>query len=280
MTGDLIASAWIRAVLGPGAVLGPPLGGGVTSDVRLVERGEQRAVFKQVSNRQWLEERPDVVAYEARVLAHLARTSIPVPSVLALDEHGSSAGHPAMLLSWIDARPAGDAAEPRAWLDALAGTAASIAALTPPRWVRPFARYLDPADAEPPPWAADAGLWSDAIDAVRMPAPPSATTFLHRDYHPWNVLWDGDVVGVVDWSQASAGPPAFDAAHCRANLALRFGIEIAEEFGLRWEDASGMVFEPYWDLVTCIDFLPDWRPSPAGNEGLEEFVRHVLGLLG
>jgi aminoglycoside phosphotransferase (APT) family kinase protein len=268
--------AWIRRYLGPGAQLGPALVGGATSDVRLVEVGERRAVLKQIRNPAWLAERPDVVAYEARVLELVATTSIPVPRVLAVDESGIEAGHPSLLLSWIDGAPAGECANPDEWLDELVTLAVQIAAVDPPDWIRPFARYLEPEAAVPPVWAVDAGVWRRAIEIVGGAAPAAPLGFIHRDYHPWNVLWNGAVVGVVDWSQTSHGPVPTDVAHCRANLAIRFDAETAEDFKSRWETKTGWSHDPYWDLVTCVDFLPDWHPSARGNSRLEVWVRHLL----
>lgn len=271
--------SWIQARLGPEARLGPPLTGGVTSRVRLVEIGGRRAVLKQVTNQRWLNERPDVVAYEGRVLEYLSSTSIPVPQVLAIDEDGAKAGTPSILLSWIDGAPAAETAAPEKWLDRLAGVSADIAAVHPPSWIRPFARYLEAGDATPPAWAGDAGLWTAAIDVVSQPPPAAAAQFIHRDYHPWNVLWNNGIVGVVDWSQTSIGPIAMDAAHCRMNLAVGFDVNVADAFKSRWEAATGVPHDPYWDLVTCVDVLPDWRPSAPGNERLETWVQRLLGRL-
>ena len=55
--------------------------------------------------------------------------------------------------------------------------------------------------------------------------------FLHRDFHPGNLLWtDERITGVVDWVSACAGPPEEDIGHCRANLAIRHGQDWADEF--------------------------------------------------
>jgi aminoglycoside phosphotransferase (APT) family kinase protein len=226
-------------------------------------------VLKQVRNPVWLAERPDVVAYEARVLELVATTSIPVPRVLAIDENGKEAGHPSLLLSWIDGAPAGECADPDEWLDELATLAVQIAAVDPPDWIRPFARYLEPDAAVPPEWAIVAGVWRQAIEIVGGAAPAAPVGFIHRDYHPWNVLWDGAVVGVVDWSQTSVGPLGMDVAHCRANLAIRFDAETAEDFKSRWETKTGWSHDPYWDLVTCVDFT-------RGDSRLEAWVQHLL----
>jgi hypothetical protein len=67
-----------------------------------------------------------------------------------------------------------------------------------------------------------------------------------------------------------------DAAHCRANLAIGFSFVVAERYGHLWEAATGAAHHPYWDLVTCVDFLPDWRPAAAGNEPPDEWVGRLI----
>jgi hypothetical protein len=52
------------------------------------------------------------------------------------------------------------------------------------------------------------------------------------------------------------GPITMDAAHRTANLAIDSGVEAADAFESRWEAATGLAHDPYWDLVNCIDFLP------------------------
>ncbi len=279
MVTDPPAMSWVHAQLGPEARLGPPLAGGVTSRVHLVEVGERRAVLKQVTNRRWLTERPDVVGYEARVLDMLESGSIPVPRVLAVDEYGERAGHPSLLLSWIDGAPAGMTASPDDWLDQLVEIAAEIAGVEPPDWIRPFRRYLEPLEARPPIWSSNPEVWERAIDIVAGPPPPFSEGFIHRDYHPGNLLWNGAVVGVVDWSQASVGPIIMDAAHCRANLAIGFEAAVADRFRVKWEATSDAAHQAYWDLVTCVDFLPDWHPSARSNARLEAWLKHVLARL-
>ena len=62
-------------------------------------------------------------------------------------------------------------------------------------------------------------------------APESPLVFMHRDFHPGNLLWDGeDLAGIVDWAVARLGPPGADLAHTRANLALVDGPEAADGF--------------------------------------------------
>ena len=270
--------AWVRTVCASEAVVAGPLGGGVTSEVYAL--AGNRFVVKQVSNERWLQERPDVVAYEARILEQLAGSSVPVPRLVAVDPDGTGAGFPTLLMAAAAGAPAGDVAAPSMWMDEMASTSAAILELPIPGWLRTFERYQAAETARAPAWASDPGLWKAAIDVVREPAPAAQVRFVHRDYHPWNVLWMDGITAVVDWSQAAAGPAPMDAAHCRANLALRFDIETAEAYREAWEAASGMEHRPYWDIVTCIDFTPDWRPSVGGNRRLEVWLRFLLGRAG
>ena len=161
-------------------------------------------------------------------------------------------------------------------MDELVSISASILELDAPDWLRSFERYQPPGTARAPTWADDPGLWERAIEVVRHSPPATPEAFIHRDYHPWNVVWEDGVTAVVDWSQAAVGPAPMDAAHCRANLALGFDIETAEAYRERWEAVTGLDHHPYWDIVTCIDFTPDWRPSDRGNGRLESWLRHLL----
>ena len=75
-----------------------------------------------------------------------------------------------------------------------------------------------------PPWAQRRDLWERAFAAIRGGPPVYCGSFLHRDFHPGNVLFDGDAVsGVVDWVETSWGPTELDVSHCSTALALLHG---------------------------------------------------------
>jgi aminoglycoside phosphotransferase (APT) family kinase protein len=106
------------------------------------------------------------------------------------------------------------------------------------------------------------------------PAPSGARVFLHRDFHPGNVLWqDGALRGIVDWVNASVGPPGADLGHCRVNLAGRFGQPAAERFLDHYREVSGREdYHPYWDVVAALgglgrSYLSD--PSPEDEDFLD-----------
>ena len=64
---------------------------------------------------------------------------------------------------------------------------------------------------------------------------------LHRDYHPGNVLFEGDAVsGVVDWVETSLGPGrSRTCAHCCANLAMLHGPDTADALPRRLRATAG-----------------------------------------
>ena len=75
--------------------------------------------------------------------------------------------------------------------------------------------------------------------------------FIHRDFHPGNLLFRrGRCSGIVDWTQASVGPPEVDISRTRVEIAMLTDREVAEEF-LRHTGYSA-TYDPLWDaLVAC-----------------------------
>jgi aminoglycoside/choline kinase family phosphotransferase len=102
-------------------------------------------------------------------------------------------------------------------------------------------------------------LWRRAIERYRHGAPASDTVFIHRDFHPTNVLWrDGKLSGIVDWVNACLGPAGIDVAHCRLNLVVMYGIDAARTFLDAYRRARGdYVHEHYWDIEVLLGALPE-----------------------
>ncbi len=79
--------------------------------------------------------------------------------------------------------------------------------------------------------------------------PTGPDAFIHRDFHPANLLWvDGRLTGVVDWVNACVGPAGVDTAHCRVNLAILWGAEAADR---------QLPGDPAWDVEAAMGAL-DW----------------------
>jgi aminoglycoside/choline kinase family phosphotransferase len=59
---------------------------------------------------------------------------------------------------------------------------------------------------EIPSWADNTSAWKALHERIAA-GPPAAEGFLHRDYHPGNILWhNGRISGIVDWVNGCIDP--------------------------------------------------------------------------
>jgi aminoglycoside phosphotransferase (APT) family kinase protein len=146
------------------------------------------------------------------------------------------------------------------WLAGLAGQLAMVHQHPAETFRWSFRSWLSEERLAPPPWTAAPQLWEQAIDLIQGPKPEARAVFIHRDYHPLNVLWrEGAVNGVVDWINACRGPAAVDVSYCRINLALMFGPATADQFLAAYQAVVPEFVCPlYWDLDSTLDMcLPE-----------------------
>lgn len=185
-----------------------------------------RLVLRRWARSGWEAEDPDyTVERETRVLALLRASPVPAPVVVAADPDGAQCDAPEILLIRLPGHP-----PRRADIDGdeaggqLAEALAQIhdVNISADERLAGFRLYYDLARAAPAPWMIDTQIWQRVCDVVRQHRPRSAMTLIHRDYHPHNTLWSrGRLRAVVDWTQASWGPPALDVAHMRWNTCRR-----------------------------------------------------------
>jgi aminoglycoside phosphotransferase (APT) family kinase protein len=276
-----VALDWAARQLGGEVVATRALRGGSASAVHLltVNRGGavERVVLRRYVRPEVVEEEPDVAAREALALRFVAGldlgAGVATPRLLVLDPTGEEAGVPALLMSRVPGRIEWWPKDLDGWLERLAGLLPPMhtATLPPPGVIRPFERYRQDS-YEPPAWARRPVVWTRAVELFHRPAPDDAgaDVFIHRDFHPGNVLWRrGRVTGVVDWSSASVGPACVDVGHCRGNL-FEYGLEVADRFTAIWERLSGTSYHPWADVVTIIGSLDGLRDEPAPGRFLVE----------
>ena len=139
-------------------------------------------------------EQADAARREAIAMSS-AQGVAPVPQ---LRREGVWQGRPALLLEWMRGVPLRDRllANPERSYHlgiAFGGAQALIHTVEAPQELQ-------------------SGGWTDWI-GLPFPEDARGNALLHFDYHPMNVLFDGeDVSGVVDWPNCGAGDPRLDAA--------------------------------------------------------------------
>lgn len=273
------AVRWVTDALGPGSRLLAarrlrPGGWHVNHalDVACADGPVRRLVLRRWARPGWEADDPDyTVGREVRVLNLLAATQVPVPEVVAAEPDGSRCDVPAILATRLPGHPPRPAdAEAEGFCRQLAQTLALIHAAGDGALpsLLPYRLYYDRAGAEPARWMCGSPVWARAIAAVREAPPPTVPTLIHRDYHPENTLWSrGRLTGVVDWTQASWGPPELDVAHMRWNLAADHGQQVADRFLASYRAITGRALQhqPYWDLVSLLDLLLDGDPDDPGD---------------
>lgn len=286
---------WVRGVVGPGSrvVSARRLRPGcwhVNHALGVIDGSgrSHRLVLRRWARAGWASEDPDyTAAREARVLELLRPTSVPAPAVVASDLDGTSCGVPALLLTRLAGHPPrGAEADADGFCRQLAETLAGIhdAGSGARARLDPYRLYFDGARAVPARWMPATPVWAQVAAAVREPPPSALMTMIHRDYHPENTLWSrGRLTGVVDWTQASWGPPALDLGHMRWNLVVDHGQSAADKFLAFYRAATGTGAgdQAYWDLVSVLDLLLDGDGDPgdlgpADLRRLEDYARSVL----
>ncbi|NLG74192.1 MAG: aminoglycoside phosphotransferase family protein [Chloroflexi bacterium] len=256
---------WLQAVLGGETQITRvvPQDGGTSSALYLVDarRGgrDLHLLLRRYTNSEWLAEEPDLPHHEAAALERARRASVPTPELVALDADGAAAGTPSLLMTRL---PGAVVLQPRdfdGWLRQQAQALLSIHTLDAHDLPWRYFPYNHPAEMHPPVWSQAQELWEQAIDIARGPAPDHRLCFIHRDFHPVNVLFqDSHLSGVVDWPNACSGPPGADAAWMRINLALGWGPQAAEHFLQIYQEQAGGGggYHPYLDLLAILEWLP------------------------
>lgn len=253
-----VSVAWAADVVGSPVVGRRPMTGGRTSTLLALEHADGQASVLRVIDRQpWATHRVALATRESQVQRQLGATSVPAPRSLALD---AEAG--AHLMTLLPGRLDADRADEislRQLAEVLAGIH-EVQVDPPPRTYQSWAweaKYVVPA------WATRLDAWEAAFRLLRTDPPTYEPRFLHRDFQPFNVLWDGDrISGVVDWVETSTGPAWLDVAHCATNIAVRHGLERARAFAEAYTAVTGRRREPYWEVMDAVGFLP----PPGGSE--------------
>jgi aminoglycoside phosphotransferase (APT) family kinase protein len=248
------------------------LHGGISSLVHSISlrvNGDERdVVLRQFDNAEWLRDEPDLAFHEAESLRRASQVvGVQTPKIVAFDETGSQCGTPAVLMTRLEGEVVLVPSDTARWVNGMAQTLARIHAVEANDYPWTYAPYSDALSLDTSSWSNVPDKWQAAVDIVMGTRPLATKRFIHRDYHPANILWTGgEVSGVVDWVNGCIGPAGIDVGHCRVNLALLHDVRTADDFlnSYRSHAGASFTYDPYWDFVTLIDFA---YPSPEVYSG-------------
>lgn len=264
------AVRWVADVTDGEVARWEVLRGGTSSAMYAVELANGRQLVLRCRVRD--EGEPDPAAGEAAALGVAARAAVPTPLLIAVDRDGSRAGVPSVLMARLDGKVVWDPKDTTRWLRGLARVLPLIHDVdTTDAHLGTFFTYQQ-QEYRPPKWATNPTAWERAIEIFHGPTLETDRSFVHRDFHPGNVLWRrGRVTGVVDWEAGCIGPPSIDISHCRANL-LGYAPDLATEFTTVAETALHREFHPWADIASLIGTLDGLRRTPprlAGRVAIE-----------
>lgn len=261
--------------------------GGLLDRVRVVARDgrEVSAVVRRFMP-EWGEV-PEHVVGETTTLDVLAAYDVPAPRTVWSDPDGRVLGRPALVMSDLPGSPAAAVLDEEvarflgrllAQLHRIPGTAmhhrpdpGDLATQIRRRLERSAVHDDDFTDRA----ALDAAL---ELAAAHVPGQPE--TFLHDDFHPGNVIIDGDRASVIDLSWATRGDPGRDLGYCRLDLALTGVPGTTGALLEGYRDAGGVVPEHLWvyDLEAVHHSLPSpahWLPA-FHEQGRDDLTPAVL----
>jgi len=253
-------------------------------------------VLRRFVDEEWVKREPDVASREAASLRHATRAGLSAPELVACDADGTHCGVPATLVTRLRGTVILEPTSRKQWLRGLAESAAQIHRVDAEGFPWKYRRYNDGLTLAVPAWSQRPEAWEKAIELIESRPPEYRGCFVHRDYHPSNVLWDrGRVSGVVDWVNGCGGPAGIDVAWCRHNLANLHGVAVADDFLAAYMEVAGPEFEynPYWDLISVVELLPGpptmyegWRASGVADisnelmgERVDQYVASVVARL-
>jgi aminoglycoside phosphotransferase (APT) family kinase protein len=252
--------------------------------VRRADGTELTVVLRRYVVTEILRESLAVATQEIAALSLAATAPIPTPGLLAADPHADDTDAPTIVMSLLPGQPRWEPNRRHDWLDQLVDALIAFHAIEIPGDVNlPAIRRYDQTSYAPPRWAERPRVWETAIEVFHHPIPEVDVGFVHRDFHPGNILWrHNDLTGVVDWQAACRGPASIDPGHLRMNLLL-YNATLAEELRVTWQRRSGKAYHPWADVMSIIGFLDNLRDHPPGTaarHAIETALTDAVGALG
>lgn len=128
---------------------------------------------------------------------------------------------------------------------------------------------------------------------LAMDRPDAECVFVHGDVWDGNMLWNEGTYVLIDWKSAGVGDPGVDLGNLRLQMAIKYGLEAAEQVLQGWQSEAGRPASnlAYWDVVAALhtptvmahglalDDQGKMREPHAETERRDEFLRAALDQL-
>ncbi|GEN51449.1 phosphotransferase family protein [Alkalibacterium pelagium] len=264
---------WIEASIDGDVLERETLKGGMSSDltlltVKLSDGVVKEMVLREYTDREWLKMEPDIAYKEAENLTLAEKLSVSTPSLIASDSTARQTTWPSLLMSKVEGEVILNRSYTEDWIDELAEALFLIHQATDITCLSSYFRYFDPIIPVQATWSAVPKNWQKMMNYLaHTPVPETTPAFIHRDFHPTNVLFiNSKVSAVVDWPNACMGPKQVDIGHCRWNLAMLYGQDAADDFlkAYRKKDPD-LAYPPYWDFEMLGNVFTEDKPEVYGG---------------
>ncbi|WP_326779304.1 phosphotransferase family protein [Streptomyces sp. NBC_01445] len=304
--------AWVEKRVGGGCRIDAAerLRGGWTSEMRRLRTGgtgePQWMVLRSFVKPFFVQHAKGLLTREAEILRLLNETDVPVAEFHGVDAMAVYCDHPSLLMSLLPGSVRLGEEEAGLRTQLLARQLVGIHQVRVPVEARPrvYQAWTSPDRVRLPESTERLDLWQRAVDIIRRDPPDYRPCFLHRDFHPGNVLFTGqgarlEITGVVDWVETSWGPADLDVAHCSTALALLHGAQEGMRLADLYLASGGTLSEDpaahlYWRVLDALAFAPDaekvavpWRElgrkdltSDLLTSRLEEYLEELFRRFG
>ncbi|MFF9162051.1 phosphotransferase family protein [Streptomyces longwoodensis] len=287
---------WVERSLRPGdrVCAVAALLGGWTSQIRRLDvegEGEPPSlVLRSFVKPFFVKHALGLLTREADILRLLADTNVPAARLHGVDAAAEHCDHPSLLMSLLPGSLRLDGEDNERKTELLARQLVAIHGLLVPEGARPrtYQAWTSPERVRLPGNSKQPEVWQRAVEVIRQPPPAYRPRFLHRDFHPGNVLFAGEgadltITGVVDWVETFWGPADLDVAHCSTALALLHGVPTGMQLADHYITAGGTLSDDpadhlYWRVLDALAFAPDAEKvaEPWRELGREDLTSAVL----
>ena len=241
-----------------------PLTGGISAEMTALEvehpEGDIRRLIVRRPGAGALQQNPQAARDEFRLLQTTKALGLATPAPYYLDESGEIFSTPYFVIEYVAGEP--DFA-PADLSHYVYQCAAHLAAIHGIDGSRPELAHLPQRGPEcpetfrlpPVAQALDTQRVRDALASLGSLSQRNASTLLHGDYWPGNLLWrEGQLVAVIDWEDAARGDPLIDLAISRLDMLCIFGVDALNAFTRHYMAMRALDFAnlPYWDLCAAL----------------------------